>query len=82
MDKNGWIMMSNVNSPRSQQKFKLHPLIHTFPQANSPQNMGVGCQKQKCGLKYVIHISRGSVFTSFEHTYGKQWNHAGMISIS
>ena len=32
-------MMSNVNSPRSQQKFILHPLIHTLLKFNLAQDI-------------------------------------------
>ena len=42
---------------------------------------GAAQKGQKCGLKYVIHISGGPVWTSVEHTYTEQWNYAGMISI-
>jgi len=35
--------MSNVNSPRSKQKFRLHPLIHTQLEFNLAQYI-VGCQ--------------------------------------
>jgi hypothetical protein len=44
-------------------------------------DMVAGPQEEKCGLKYVIHISGGPVWTSVEHTYTEQWNYAGMISI-
>ena len=35
----------NAISPRSQQKFLLHPLIHTFPLENSLQDVGGGSQQ-------------------------------------
>ena len=38
-------MMRNVNSPLSQQKCKLHPLIHTIPFENSLQDVGGGSQE-------------------------------------
>ena len=53
-----WIMIRNKNSPRSQQKFALHPLIHTFLPADLTQDMVAVSQGQKCGLKYVMHILR------------------------
>jgi hypothetical protein len=38
-------MMSNLTSPRSQQKLIYHPLIHTFPSVTSAQNVGGGSQQ-------------------------------------
>jgi len=39
------ILMRNVDSPRSEQKWRLHPLIHTFCSVPSAQNVGGGFQQ-------------------------------------
>ena len=44
-------------------KWRLHPLIHTFPSGNSAQNLVAWSQDEKCGLKYDIHTSTSSVRT-------------------
>ena len=53
MPKNGLIMMSNVNSPRLQQKFILHPLIHTFLKFNLAQDV----EEKKAELKTPHFLS-------------------------
>ena len=57
------ILMRNVDSPRSEQKWRLHPLMHTLPIFNAAQNIvvfqrftgsfsGGGCCEQ-CVTRWV-----------------------------
>ena len=57
------LLMSNVNSPRSMPKFRLHPSIHTLLLVNLAQSIVALSQEAKCGLKYDIHTSTSSVRT-------------------
>ena len=60
--------MSNVNSPRSQQKFILHPLIHTFPLENSLQDVGDGFKAINCALRYLCFKKTGVAIDNIAHT--------------
>ncbi|MEJ2493824.1 MAG: SDR family NAD(P)-dependent oxidoreductase [Ignavibacteriaceae bacterium] len=57
------ILMRNVDSPRSEQKWRLHPLIHSLSSGGILLHVGVGQKGQKCELKYVMQsltgLSRG-----------------------
>jgi hypothetical protein len=48
------ILMRNVDSPRSEQKWRLHPLIHSLSSGGILLHVGVGQKGQKCELKYVM----------------------------
>ena len=45
------------------------------------QDIVAWSQKQKCGLKYVIHITDWPVWTWGNNYCTKHWNYADMISI-
>ncbi len=44
-------MMKNVNSPRTQQKFRLHPLIHTFGSRKDTTTYGGGSKRARVWIK-------------------------------
>ena len=50
------LMMSTLDSPQLLQKWRLHPLIHTFALKELAQNVVGNPNEAECRLKYVIHI--------------------------
>jgi len=54
------ILMRNVDSPRSEQKWRLHPLIHTFIKFNLVQDIEIIIKARQ---KIVHHLAERTPLT-------------------